>query len=510
MQSNSQIQVLIVGAGPTGLTLACDLARRGIEFRILEKAAAHFVGSRAKGLQPRTLEVFDDLGVIETALSSGSPYPRLHAYLWRFVLGWSMHKHKKPTSEVPYPNTWMVPQWRTEEILRAKVAEYGHQVELGSEAVAIEQHAGGVKATISHSDGTREQISADYLIGADGGHSFVRKASGVSFEGETCEGQRMLIADVRADGLDRRYWHVWPKAKGRAVAFCPLPGSDKFQFTAQISDGAPLPDLSENGLQDFFHAAVPSVTKIRLTDPSWVSIYRPSARMVSRYRIGRVFLAGDAAHVHPPTGGQGLNTGIQDAYNLGWKLAQVLKGAPEALLDTYEEERLPVAAHVLGIASRLHRQAMQHNLRKQRRGAKTQQLALNYRGCRLSRDERDAKAKICAGDRAPDALCHTTEGASIRLFDLFRGPQFTLLAFSPPPDWDLTCARCCCSLIDTDEHAHRAYEAHENTFVLVRPDGYIGLATLSPASLKRYLEDTVRGSTNVLDVSLVTICLKHR
>jgi hypothetical protein len=209
-----------------------------------------------------------------------------------------------------------------------------------------------------------------------------------------------------------------------------------------------------------------------------------------------VFLAGDAAHVHPPAGGQGLNTGIQDAYNLGWKLGQVLEGAPATLLDSYEEERLPIAADVLGISTRLYKQGAQGEPDAHRRGSETQQLGLTYRGGSLARDEREAPATVQAGDRAPDAPCHDATGAPLRLFDVFRGPHFTLLAFGQRYAATVaavherygttvrayTIARPGeptneATLIDTLGHAHRAYDIDADTLVLVRPDGYLGLVT---------------------------------
>ena len=215
-------------------------------------------------------------------------------------------------------------------------------------------------------EGREERLRARYLIGADGAHSAVRKALGVRFEGERLAGPGAIVGDVRVDDLRRDVWHVWPRAKGGAVALCPLPGGQ--------------------------------------------------LRLVDRYRVGRVFLAGDAAHVHPPSGGQGLNSGVQDAYNLGWKLAAVLRGAPEALLDTYEEERRPVAASILGLSTRLYRE------RSLRRGDETKQLQTNYRGTSLA-PKTSERGRVRAGDRAPDAEGRDEGGESARLFDSFRGPN---------------------------------------------------------------------------------------
>lgn len=489
MSGRGDVSVLIVGAGPTGLTLACELARRGVVCRIVEKAPEYFAGSRGKGLQPRTLEVFDDLGIVTRVLASGADYPKFRVHMPWITLTWDMFKRSKQTPDVPYPNTWLVPQSRAEAILRDRLAEFGVSVELATELTDFEQDENGVTATLSHS-GVTERIRADYLVGADGGRSFVRKALGVGFEGKTLEGERMLVGDVHVDGLSREYWHVWPRARGGQVALCPLPGGDLFQFTADLSPNGEPPELTERAVQALFTQAT-GRRDIRLHTPSWLSIYHPNVRMVNRYRVGRVFLAGDAAHVHPPEGGQGLNTGVQDAYNLGWKLAQTLAGAPDALLDTYEEERMPIAAYVLGISSSLHQR-----IRKQRRDSKTQQLLLNYRGGTLASDDLHASGRLQAGDRAPDAPCQDATGNPMRLFDAFRGPHFTLLAFGGdqaavvaeanerygPLLYAYSVVRGdkpgnAPAIIDANGYARKAYDVKDGACVLIRPDGYVALVT---------------------------------
>jgi 2-polyprenyl-6-methoxyphenol hydroxylase-like FAD-dependent oxidoreductase len=196
----------------------------------------------------------------------------------------------------------------------------------------------GVIATLVHS-GRTEQVFSRYLVGADGGHGFVRSELGVGFEGETWKAERMPIADVRVDGLDGEHWRSWPKHEAGWLALCPLPSTDSFQFQAQIPADEP-DDPTLERLQQIVNERT-GRSDIRLRDATWLSLYRPNVRMVERYRVDRVFLAGDAAHVNSPAGGQGMNTGIQDAYKLGWKLGQVLAGARDPLLDTYEEERLP-------------------------------------------------------------------------------------------------------------------------------------------------------------------------
>jgi 2-polyprenyl-6-methoxyphenol hydroxylase-like FAD-dependent oxidoreductase len=281
---------------------------------------------------------------------------------------------------------------------------------------AFTQNAQGVEATL----GTGEIVRADFLAGCDGGHSMVRKTLGLRLEGEAIDEDPLLVADVEVEGLDRRDWHLWPFAKGGAIGLCPLPNTPLFQFTAKAK-------AAEAGIEGL----VRSVTGHRVERVAWSSIYRPAVRMVDRYRVGRVFLAGDAAHVHPPTGGQGLNTGVQDAWNLGWKLAHAARGGPASLLDTYEAERLPIAAAVLGLSKRLLQK------RSIKRGDATNQLALHYRTSSLSSGV--PFGSLHPGDRMPDALL--ADGA--RVFDCLRGGRPVELALS------------------------------EGLRILIRPDGYI-------------------------------------
>jgi 2-polyprenyl-6-methoxyphenol hydroxylase-like FAD-dependent oxidoreductase len=409
--------VLIVGAGPTGLTLALDLARRGISFRLIEAAATPFQGSRGKGIQPRTLEIFDDLGVIDTILAAGAPYPKFRTHLGPFSLrAGSLASPRQPTESVPYPNLWMVPQARTEAILRERLHALGGEVEFGKALAAFTQNEHGVHASLS----TGERVRVDFLAGCDGGHSAVRKALGIRLEGEAIDEKPVLVADVEIEGLGRRDWHLWPFAKGGVIALCPLPNTSLFQFTSKAEAAAA-------GIESTVH----KVTGHRVERIAWSSIYQPSARMVDRYRAGRVFLAGDAAHVHPPAGGQGLNTGVQDAYNLGWKLAHVARGGPDSLLDTYEAERLPIAAAVLGLSKRLLQ------TRSIKRGDAANQLALHYRTSPLSQGA--TLGSLHPGDRMPDA--RLDDGS--RLFDHLRGRYATELVTPGGPR------------------------------ILIRPDGYI-------------------------------------
>jgi 2-polyprenyl-6-methoxyphenol hydroxylase-like FAD-dependent oxidoreductase len=422
-----ETQLIIVGAGPTGLTLGIELARRSISFRLIDAAEGAFRGSRGKGIQPRTLEVFEDLGVIGAILEAGMPYPAFRVHLGPLSLRLApMGGRKQATERVPYPNLWLVPQYRTEEILRERLAQLGGRVEFGTAFERVAADDRRVRVYLS----TGEVVTAEYLIGCDGGHSAVRKAFGFELRGETLATETAFVADVEVEELDHTHWHVWPFAKGGAIGLCPLPETSLFQMMS--------PREPTEGIKPVIQRVVGRhVSRI-----VWSSMYRPAVRMVDHLRMGRVLLAGDAAHLHPPTGGQGLNTGIQDAYNLGWKLAHVVRGGPESLLDTYEAERLPVAAAVLGLSEKIYR------TRSLKRGEATNQLRLHYRTSALSSGK--ALGRLNPGDRMPDVrLADNT-----RLFERMRGTHAT------------------------------EFVMRDGKRILIRPDGYI--ASIGAAPITSY------------------------
>ena len=478
----SPLAVLIVGAGPTGLTLACELARRGVSFRLIEAVPGPQPGSRGKGIQPRTLEVFDDLGIVDRVMDNGRMAMPMRSTAPDGTVRMVGTETLGDRPDIPYSATLITPEWRVEEALRLRLMELGGTVEFGTALKSFEQSDESVAASVEKV-GKVETINARWLVGCDGGHSLVRKQAGICFEGETREEVRMIVADVEVDGLDRDAWHLWSHREGM-FALCPLPSTNVFQFQAGI---APMddPELSLANMQAILERRS-GRTDIRLHDPLWSSLWRANIRLADRYRQGRVFLAGDAAHIHSPAGGQGMNTGIQDAHNIGWKLAAVARGASRALLDSYEAERRPVAVGVLALSNARLKEAIDQKNMVTRRDPSTMQLGIGYRDSVLARDDRDKSASLRAGDRAPDATGLTTVEGPRRLFDLTRGGRFTLLNFGGtapaetfPPDLNILNVRQQLvgpgDVVDSEGHLARAYCATARTLLLIRPDGYIAL-----------------------------------
>ena len=523
-------EVLIVGAGPTGLMLACTLAQRRVPLRIVEASPSPQTGSRGKGVQPRTLEVFDDLGIVDRVIANGAFNMNILQHDETGATTPAPVRTRPPRPDAPHLSSLITPQWRVEEALRDKLNELGGQVEFGVTLSGYVQNDDGVTAQLAGSAGERA-VRVRWLVGCDGGKSRVRQEAEISFLGETLETVRMMLGDVRVANLDRDHWHVWRSTDG-FLGLCPLPSTDEFQLQASIAPGQ-----EDQPSRQVFQHLVDRCTgrnDLRLDEPSWKSTWRANVRMVDRYRVGRVLLAGDAAHVHSPAGGQGMNTGIQDAYNLGWKLAAVLGGADANLLDTYEEERLPIASWVLGISNKIMNAAVAARTLVFDRDEKILQLGLGYRGCSLSQDSRADGEGLRAGDRAPDApgllsLGDSTPSAPgvfgvsdraldvtgllglgdskptrMRIFDLLRGPHVTLLGFGKR--WRPVADACAAefsddvrayvitqapddtaNLVDAQGHAHAAYG--DDALFLIRPDNYVGLvlSDTNPVPLMEYL-----------------------
>jgi 2-polyprenyl-6-methoxyphenol hydroxylase-like FAD-dependent oxidoreductase len=486
----SKCDVLICGAGAAGLTLAIDLARRGVSARLIEKLERPFAGSRGRGIQPRTQEIFEDLGVIDHLFSRGGDYPPQRIY----AKDGSFHDEIRivpvdVTTEEPYQRPLMLPQFTTEAVLRAKLLEYGRAPEFATELTDFMQDAEGVTATLKTSNGT-ETLRARYLIGCDGGKSFVRHHLAIDFPGKSF-GVRVLAADVKIPGLAREVGHEWNDGDMAAqIGIDPLQSTDLFCLRAPVPLEGEI-DTSVEAISTLVRER--SGQDLKIAHVAWASVFVMGARLAAKYRVGRVFLCGDAAHVHPPTGGQGLNTSVQDAYNLGWKLERALSIGDERILSTYEEERRPIAEGMLGLSTKILKAEREGGGTK--RGREVLQLDLSYADSSITVTE-PAKRLRVAGDRAPDAPFTTSAGLSRRLFDVFRGPHFTLLAYESSielkPQVGLQIYRIGehREMIDTEGAIARAYGLSQGDLVLVRPDGYIGaiVPDSSVEKLSRLLE----------------------
>lgn len=343
-------QLLIAGAGPVGLSLAITCRRFGVPVRIVDRAPGPSQVSKALAVWSGTLEAFDAMGMMPGFLDEGV---RLHA------LSAGTGSRELASLKVgggidsPYPFPLLLPQSRTERLLGHHLASLGTEVERNVELVASSQDADGVAATLRHADGREEQVRARYLVGCDGARSTVRHSLGIEFEGYT-EPQVFLLADARIDGgnLDPASIYLWWQ-NGGTVALFPVENGIWRIFTARPGGGDQPATLEEIQTMVDRHGR----SGLRLYDATWLSVFRTNERVAARFRDGRCFIAGDAAHIHSPAGGQGMNTGIQDAVNLGWKLAHVLNGVGNAdlLLDSYEAERRPIAEEVVkGAAQKLH------------------------------------------------------------------------------------------------------------------------------------------------------------
>ncbi|GIJ60406.1 FAD-dependent oxidoreductase [Virgisporangium aurantiacum] len=340
-----QAHVLVVGAGPAGLTLAHELCRRGVRVRLVDAADGPATTSRALATHPRTLETYDQMGRLDDLLPRGQRVTHFTLHQnGRRLVRWDTDYSRLPTR---FPFTLMVDQVITEEVLRTATAGFGVTPEWGVRLESLRHDDRAVTATLRHPDGGTEEAAADWLVGCDGGHSTVRKLLDLRLTGDSS--QTWLIADALVEaGLPRNSIHLLRTSRG-SVMMVPFPDRRKWRLLDTV-------DVGFTGEDDLEQVAARFAAKISegvgrpatVRTPSWVSVFTIQQRMIERMRAGRCMVAGDAAHVHSPASGQGMNTGVQDAYNLAWKLAMVVHGqADAALLDSYTGERVPIGARLL-------------------------------------------------------------------------------------------------------------------------------------------------------------------
>ncbi|MCX5257062.1 FAD-dependent monooxygenase [Streptomyces canus] len=341
------LDVLVVGAGPTGLALAAQLRPYGVSFRIVDRSLDRVHESRALGIQPRTLEALAEFGVTDELVTRGNPAMRLMMHLPRRVV--QLPLFDIGLTDTAYPFLLFLSQAETESVLAKHLARQDVLVERGTELVRLKREGSAVSCRLRRGDGGEETVDARYVVGCDGAHSTVRAQAGIGFEGHAYP-QTFLLADLEVDGLEPGAVHTYMTGSGM-LFFFPLGSPATWRMLAMRPPGAPDTEVKIGVLQRITDLYAPDGLVLR--DPVWMTDFRLHNRGAAHYRSGPFFLAGDAAHIHSPAGAQGMNTGIQDALNLGWKLAFVCQGrAPAELLDTYEIERAPVGRSVLRFTDR--------------------------------------------------------------------------------------------------------------------------------------------------------------
>lgn len=527
MASNG-VDALIVGAGPVGLTMAAALERQGVRCRIIDKAATPSDKSKALVVWSRTLELLQGLGLTETFIASGLKIDGASVY----------HNGERAVHiqiagvETPYPFPLMIPQSDTERLLGEYLASRGIVVERQVELVGFNESGASVSCTLQKLNGSRESLDVPWLIGCDGAHSTVRHTLGMEFTG-VAEPNDWILADIHLTGPIAKneisvYWH----AKG-VLVFFPIT-HDRFRMVADLGAASvekrPEPTLADAQAK----ADERGPGGIVLSDPVWIANFRINERKVSDYRRGRVMLAGDAAHIHSPAGGQGMNTGMQDAFNLAWKLGMVVRGSgkTEPLLTSYSQERSAVGDEVLHAVERLTTVATLRNRAAQfvrnhvapiitsfgfvqdRIKNAMCELSINYRGGPMSAEDWPLLGGgVPAGDRMPEfELVSATTGEKTSLFAEMRSDRWMLLAIGGANgewgtgnggvgnvlaliqevkrkfgDWvgvhlviggevETPCADSTNVRVwrDSSEAIHERLGAKSTAVYLLRPDGYVG------------------------------------
>jgi 2-polyprenyl-6-methoxyphenol hydroxylase-like FAD-dependent oxidoreductase len=511
--------VLIVGAGPTGLMLANQLVRRGVRVLIIDRHAGPSLQTRALGVQARTLEIYQKLSIVDRALELG-----------KIGTGANMWAQGRRTARVPlgdagksvtpYPYILILGQDDNERIMGEKLNELGVSVQWNTELVGIAQEPGQVVATLKLPDGTSREAIVAWVGGCDGAHSAVRELNGIGFPGAPYE-HVFFVADVEATGNmvpDEVNIYLWRES---FHLLFPMRGKDHWRVVGI------LPEALRNREGLTFEVVVPSLLKeadagLSFKACSWFSTYRIHHRAASHFRKDRCFLLGDAAHIHSPVGAQGMNTGLQDAYNLAWKLALVVKGeAKAALLDTYEEERVPVARRLLNTTDRAFKLVVSDSWlagllrtkilarvaafalgvsRIQSFAFRTvSQIGIHYRQSSLSQSEDGLPAGAPrGGDRFPWLrLRLEPTGAREDLFQAFDDLHFHLIVIGQPVPsegslnlGDLLRVHLIPSNPVNDAELARV-KIPRPCFYLLRPDGHVGLcgARLDEAAVKRYVSE---------------------
>ena len=519
----SNADVLIAGAGPTGLTTAIELARRNVNVRIIERRTQPSTRSKALVVHARTLEFMDILGIADEMVSRGYTSPGID---------FSSNSEKPLRAsmyglDTRFPFILVLPQAETEAILERRLNDLGVEVERGNTLTNFEEIDDGIHSTIEPIEGDSFKIQSRYLVGADGSKSVVRKTLGLPFEGSSYDWTAFLgdvwLSGHHAEGGTEQY------SSDRGLAFI-VPFDDGSHRIVTIDrnyqEDRDTRELKIEELQESISAILGK--QVQLSDPKWLTRWGASLRQAPKYRVGRVLLGGDAVHTHSPAGGQGLNTGIQDAFNLGWKLALAVEGtAPESILDTYNKERHAIGAKVLRtsdllLKSLLIRQPILRTLRTLLfqllipLASVQRNLAFNLSGLGIGYETGEGEL---AGKRIPDMELMNAEHEPVRLYNLLDFPGYTMLLFIDPNEArqqrdkiDRLCEYAddrlrvqivlnnglpelhdfnANTLVDYRGDLETKLGAKTNRAILIRPDGYVAsdLATLDSNVFSRQLRN---------------------
>ena len=434
-------EVLIIGAGPVGLVTAVELSRYGISVRIVDKRSQPVEHSHASIVHARTLEVLEAMGIVEGWIKQGYPFRKTTFYAFGKKLG----QLQIEGVDSPYSAPRDIGQNITERLLIEHLASVGVQVERPVEAIAFSQTGDLATVTLRHPDGQEEIVQAGWVVSAEGSNSLVRKTLEIPFEGDRYTGQEFVQTDAQirwSYPVGEGYMFI---NKHRFLGLFPFDDRGFYRILCARPDQNPQ-DKSDPSLAEM-QQIVREIAdpQAELSEPKWLNRFRTQHRKAAQFRAGRALLVGDAGHVHVPVGGQGMNTGIQDAFNLSWKLAYVIRGlAQPQLLDSYNTERQPVAKALLNTTDRgfrvmvepnditelalkflgpiaFHSEALMHQIRDV-----VEEVKINYRQSPLSQNK--GHMGLQAGDRAPDALV-VQDCSTVRLFQVLQGTRWNLLLF---------------------------------------------------------------------------------
>jgi 2-polyprenyl-6-methoxyphenol hydroxylase-like FAD-dependent oxidoreductase len=519
MVAKIQTDVIIIGAGPTGLSLACQLVRYGVDFVIIEKNEGVTSHSKAIGVHARTLEIYEQIGLAQRAVEQGAIAAQLRMLKGGEVLA-ELNLSNIGEDLSQYPYVLMFEQSKNEQILYEFLKSNGKNVRWQTELKSFLQSEEKVTAQVETVDGVSQIIEAKYLVGCDGPKSPVRHGLGLEFEGSTYE-RVYYVADVQIDWkLRHDSLHVC-LLKNSLLVFFPLKGENRYRIVGTFPE-----EFSEYEREILYEEIEQRINEqveleLNIHDVEWFSTYKVHSRHSSKFSAGRCFLAGDSAHIHSPAGAQGMNTGIQDGYNLAWKMALVLKGkVDEKILETYNSERLENAKHLLQTTDRIFQFAagsqwflaffrtnilpyvakylLSLDAVKNFIFPLLSQIGINYRHSSLSQHAGDKNFKVKAGDRMPYFL---VDGKSI--YDKLRQPKFHLLVFSnaqsdfQPLKTELESEYA--ELIDFNvipfyPQLAEVFATNKSFNVLLRPDNYIAFISdeTSLNRVKIYINEFVR------------------